>query len=91
LAAALPLACGGTTASAPSASRDARQGGAIAAVHAHRCGQCHAPPEPKTHTRGELEEAFRRHKGRVRLTADEWQAMVDYLAPRESGAAETKN
>jgi hypothetical protein len=52
----------------------------IASLHSSRCGRCHVPPEPKTHTRAELETAFGRHKSRVHLSQDEWQAMVDFLA-----------
>jgi hypothetical protein len=53
----------------------------IAAVHRHQCGKCHAPPPPGSHSREEFETAFGRHHKRVHLTDEEWQAMVDYLAP----------
>jgi len=53
----------------------------IAAVHRHQCGKCHAPPPPGSHSREEFETAFGRHHKRVHLTQEEWQAMVDYLAP----------
>ncbi len=56
---------------------------AIAAVHVSKCGSCHAAPGPKTRTREHLEDAFARHKKRVRLTNDEWAEMVDYLAMPE--------
>jgi len=63
---------------APAAAPD---GPPIAAVHRQQCGKCHAPPSPGSHSREEFESAFGRHQKRVRLTQDEWQAMVDYLAP----------
>ena len=53
----------------------------IATVHRHQCGRCHAPPPPGSHSREEFETAFGRHHKRVHLTDEEWQAMVDYLAP----------
>lgn len=60
---------------------------AIAAVHLAKCGACHAPPDPKTRTREYLEDAFSRHKKRVRLTSDEWAEMTDYLAMPEGKTA----
>jgi hypothetical protein len=66
------------TACAPAAAPD---GPPIAAVHRHQCGKCHAPPPPGSHSREEFETAFGRHHKRVHLTDEEWQAMVDYLAP----------
>jgi hypothetical protein len=57
---------------------------AIAAIHAHNCGRCHMPPEPKTRTRAQLESAFSRHRTRVRLSEDEWARLVDYLAQGDS-------
>lgn len=68
----LAMAC------APAAAPD---GPPIAAVHRHQCGKCHAPPSPGSHSREEFESAFGRHHKRVHLTEEEWQAMVDYLAP----------
>jgi hypothetical protein len=62
----------------PASSPDAP---AIATVHTQRCGNCHAPPEPRSHTRASLEDAFGRHHHRVHLSEGEWQAMLDYLAP----------
>jgi hypothetical protein len=62
----------------PASSPDAP---AIAAVHTQRCGSCHAPPEPRSHTRASLEDALGRHHHRVHLSEGEWQAMIDYLAP----------
>jgi hypothetical protein len=54
----------------------------IASLHTTRCGRCHVPPEPKTRSRAELETVFGRHKSRVHLSQDEWQAMIDFLAPQ---------
>jgi hypothetical protein len=68
------VACAACT---PASSPD---GPPIAAVHRHQCGRCHPPPAPGAHTRAQLEDAFSRHKTRVRLSPDEWTAMVDYLA-----------
>ena len=59
----------------------APDGPPIAAVHRKQCGRCHTPPEPRSHTREQLEAAFGRHGKRVHLSPDEWQAMIDYLAP----------
>jgi hypothetical protein len=66
------------TACAPAAAPD---GPPIATVHRHQCGRCHSPPSPRSHSREEFETAFGRHHKRVHLTDEEWQAMVDYLAP----------
>jgi hypothetical protein len=69
------------TACAPAAAPDGSVAPAIATVHRHQCGKCHAPPPPRSHSREEFETAFGRHHKRVHLTDEEWQAMVDYLAP----------
>jgi hypothetical protein len=52
----------------------------IADLHAHRCGACHTLPAPGTRSRAHLEDAVVRHRKRLRLTAEQWHAMVDYLA-----------
>jgi hypothetical protein len=62
---------------------------AIATVHRHECGRCHAPPAPQSHTRGQLQDAFARHRDRVRLSDDEWSAILVYLAARD-GAADSR-
>ncbi len=59
----------------------------IAAVHVSKCGACHTLPGPRTRTREHLEEAFSRHRRRVRLTKDEWSAMLDYLAMPDGATA----
>jgi Skp family chaperone for outer membrane proteins len=69
------------TACAPAAAPDGSVSPPIAAVHRQQCGKCHAPPPPGSHSREEFETAFGRHHKRVHLTQEEWQAMVDYLAP----------
>jgi hypothetical protein len=63
----------------------------IASLHASRCGKCHAPPEPGSHTRAQLEGVFGRHRGRARLSPEEWSAMVDYLAAPEGAMAKQKD
>jgi hypothetical protein len=78
----LAIAC------APASSPDAPP---IAALHTRTCGKCHAPPPPGSHTRAQLEAAFGRHKGRARLTPDEWQAMVDYLAAPDGSTERQKD
>ena len=62
----------------------------IAALHATKCGACHSPVEPGTHTRAALESAFARHQRRVRLSDDEWNAMVQYLAS-DASASDTRS
>jgi len=53
----------------------------VAKIHRTQCGRCHSPPEPGKRSRAEVEAAATRHSTRVRLTREEWTAMVDYLAP----------
>lgn len=86
--AVLPALSGLVVACAPASSPD---GPPIAAVHSSKCGQCHVPPEPKTHTRAQLEDAFGRHKKRVHLSPDEWEAMIDYLAAPPGAIAPRKD
>jgi len=74
---ALVAACGQPAAPA---------GPPIAAVHQAQCGRCHAPPAPGSHTRDAFADAFSRHGKRVHLSTEEWQAMIDYLAPAEASA-----
>jgi hypothetical protein len=69
----------GTT--SESAERD------IAALHTRKCGACHTAPAPKTRTREHLDDAFARHRRRVRLTSEEWAEMTDYLAMPEGKTA----
>ena len=55
-----------------------------AILHRQQCGRCHTPPEPGTRTRTQVEEAAQRHRTRVRLTPEEWTAMIDYLAAQSN-------
>ena len=80
LAMALALPAMAACAAAPPPDGAEPERPAIAAVHVSKCGSCHTPPDPRTRTREHLEDAFARHRRRVRLTRDEWAAMVDYLA-----------
>jgi hypothetical protein len=84
-----PSLAGCAAATAPGGStepaeRDKRD---IAAIHVSKCGACHTSPDPKTRTRGYLEDALSRHRKRVRLTSDEWAEMTDYLAKPEGRTA----
>ena len=73
--AALAIALGACSpASAPETPR-------VAKIRRTQCGRCHSPPEPGNRSRAEVEAAATRHSSRVRLTAEEWTAMIDYLAP----------
>jgi hypothetical protein len=58
----------------------AAHGGAITSLYTSKCSKCHAPPEPQTRGRDELQAAFGRHRERVHLTTAQWAAMLDYLA-----------
>ena len=80
----LVVACGD---SMPAAGAPLSGNEFIAAVRDHKCAKCHAPPEPATRTREQLEEAFARHGKRVHLTAAQWQAMTEYLAAPQGAAA----
>jgi hypothetical protein len=80
---ALALPAVAACAAAPSPGTSEPERPAIAAVHVSKCGSCHTRPDPRSRTREHLEDAFARHKRRVRLTSDEWAAMVDYLAVPE--------
>ena len=58
---------------------------AIATTISARCGTCHRAPQPDSRPREALGVALSRHHKRVRLTEDQWQAVLDYLA-QGSGA-----
>jgi hypothetical protein len=68
-------ASGSAQASAPTATERP-----IASVHQQQCGRCHAPPEPGRRTREEVESAAGRHRKRVRLSPEEWVAMITFLS-----------
>jgi hypothetical protein len=79
------LACAGNAPRAEATPETA----AIARTHAQKCGACHAPPEPGTRARMALDAALTRHKAqnRVRLTAEQWAEMLDYLAHANANEA----
>jgi hypothetical protein len=52
----------------------------IARVWRARCGACHVPVEPGTRTREHLEDALARHRGRARLSEQQWAELVSFLA-----------
>jgi hypothetical protein len=58
----------------------------VRAIHRSRCGSCHVPVEPGTHTRAELETAFTKHRTRVKMNDAEWSSMIDYLASDSANA-----
>lgn len=90
LAAGVAVACSATAgcATAPAPGVDVPSGEAsIAAIHVSKCGACHTRPEPRTRTREHLEQAFSRHRRRLRLTQDEWAEMLDYLAVPEGATS----
>jgi len=58
----------------------------IASIHARKCAGCHMPPEPQSRTRSDVVSARTRHRNRVRLTDEEWEAMTDYLATPDGAA-----
>ena len=58
----------------------------IARIHRSKCGNCHTRVEPGQRTREQLEAAFPRHRRRVHLSEDQWNAMVDYLAAQSATA-----
>jgi hypothetical protein len=81
------LAPSALLACSPAASPDAPP---IAAVARNQCGRCHVAPEPRSRARAEVESAVSRHARRVRLTADEWTAMVEYLSRTDLGEGPRK-
>jgi hypothetical protein len=83
--AALAWALGGC---AQPASPDAPP---IASLHRAQCGKCHRPPEPGSHSKAQLDDAFTRHQKRVRLTPDEWTAITNYLAAPDGSTAPQKD
>lgn len=86
----LPWVCAPCVACAAATTPPAGQAAAerdVAALHASKCGACHRAPAPETRTREHLEDAFSRHKRRVRLSRDEWAELADYLAKPEGKTA----
>jgi hypothetical protein len=62
----------------------------IATTIAARCGTCHRIPEPGVRTRKALETALLRHRKRVRLADDQWEAVADYLAEGSGATTPTQ-
>jgi hypothetical protein len=83
--ASLAIACARPQSGDASNAHDERP--AIAQTHQRKCASCHRLVEPGARTRLVIEQAAARHDKRVRLTPDEWRALVDYLAPPASSAA----
>jgi len=80
-------ACGGAN---PEPAGSTPEMSAIAHKHRSRCGACHTRVEPGERTREQLEAALARHHKRVRLTEEQWAAMIEYLAaPQATTAAST--
>ena len=77
------VACAPDRASSSPATTGAAAGDErpIARVYASKCGSCHVPVTPGSRSRDEIERAMSRHGKRLNLTAEQWTAMVDYLAP----------
>jgi hypothetical protein len=75
-------ACTGSAPRADGAEGARTEPAHIVTVHVSKCGACHAPVEPGTRSREDIERALARHQKRLRLSPDEWSAMVDYLAVR---------
>jgi hypothetical protein len=76
------VACGPEP--APNAPR------AVATTISTRCGSCHAPPQAGIRTRAALGPALLRHRKRVRLTEDQWAALLDYLAEASDATTPTQ-
>jgi hypothetical protein len=58
---------------------------AIAATITTRCASCHEAPKPGVRARAEVAKALSRHHKRVRLTDDQWEAVLEYLAEGSGG------
>lgn len=83
------LLFGALAGSACGSERPPNSAPAIAATITVRCGRCHEAPEAATRARPALEAALSRHRKRVRLTEDQWQAVLDYLV-EPGGATSTE-
>jgi len=59
----------------------------IASLHQRKCASCHRLVEPSTRSRAAIEDAMSRHGKRVRLSQNEWRALVEYLAPSPATSA----
>jgi hypothetical protein len=63
---------------------------AVATTISSRCGSCHAPPQAGVHTRAALGPVLLLHRRRVRLTEDQWAALLDYLAEATDATTPTQ-
>ena len=75
------VACGAGLSGSETAS-----GESAATIEARKCAACHRPPDPGVRKRDYLETALSRHRNRVHLRAEQWRAILDYLAVRPSSA-----
>ena len=82
-AAAALVACGGASSSSSHAATASSDEPQVASVWRSKCGACHVPVEPGSHTRDAIETALQRHHKRVRLSDEQWTQLVDFLAPKE--------
>lgn len=81
IACATLVACGGASTPSSAVASHASAEPEAASVWRSKCGSCHAPVEPGSHRREEIETALQRHRKRVRLSDDQWARLVDFLAP----------
>ena len=85
------VACGGASSSSTHPATASPGFGAgpgddepqVAGVWRSKCGSCHVPVEPGSHSRSSIETALQRHHKRVRLSDEQWTQLVDFLAPKE--------
>jgi cytochrome c5 len=86
-------ACGAASATSTTSTNaaNAEPDRPIAHVHAARCGSCHVPVAPGTRSRDQIERAMVRHGKRLRLSDEQWRAMVEYLAPPLQAKSDDQN
>lgn len=89
LSCVLLVACGSASTSSSVASPHGthEEEPKVAGVWRSKCGACHVPVEPGSHSREQLETALSRHRKRVRLSEDQWAELVDFLAMPKQQAA----
>jgi hypothetical protein len=73
-------ACGGASSGPGPAAPDGT--GSAEQINRTKCGACHAPFDPGTHTKAQLEPILKKHKdeGRARLGDEDWARLTDYLS-----------
>lgn len=71
----------------PTTAAAARAHPHAAELWSSRCGSCHVPVEPASHSRGAIESALQRHRRRVRMSDRDWNELVDFLAATEAVVA----